>query len=81
MQDLAAAVKDIQFFREKEMSDQALLEMVSVMKVIYMDAGDTVMSFGDVGDNFYFILSGEVEVRIPDPSRKKKFDALKDDIE
>ena len=56
------------------MSDQAILEVVNCMKLLYMDAGETVMQFGDIGDNFYFILSGEVEIRIPDPSRKKKFE-------
>jgi DNA repair ATPase RecN len=79
--ELAGHIKEIQFFKEKEMTDAALLEVVGCMKLMQMDAKETVMQYGDIGDNFYFILSGEVEIRIPDPSRKKKFDALKDEIE
>ena len=63
------------------MSDAALLEVVGCMKLMFLDAKESVMQYGDIGDNFYFILSGEVEIRIPDPSRKKKFDNLKDEIE
>jgi CRP-like cAMP-binding protein len=36
------------------------------MNILALPAGKTVMEFGEVGDNFYFILFGEVEIQIPD---------------
>ena len=46
-----------------------------------MKAGDTVMEYGDIGQNFYLILQGEVEITIPDPNRKKIFIQLKKEID
>jgi hypothetical protein len=41
------------------------------------------MEFGDSGDLFYFILKGEVEIKIPDKDRdrKKKFESIRNEIE
>jgi hypothetical protein len=36
-------------------------------------AGRNVVEFGDIGNNFYFILNGSVEVNIPDQSRLERF--------
>jgi len=39
------------------------------------------MEYGDIGQNFYLILQGEVEITIPDPNRKKIFITLKKEID
>ena len=38
------------------------------------------MDYGDVGDNFYFILFGEVDVHIPDPNKLQRFKNLQKEI-
>jgi CRP-like cAMP-binding protein len=35
------------------------------MNILTKDKNEIVMEYGDEGDLFYFILSGEVEIRIP----------------
>ena len=47
------------------------------MTLFSKDKEETVMREGDEGDLFYFILSGECEIRIPDYDRKKKYDERK----
>jgi len=44
------------------------------MTLLTKDRDEKVMSYGDEGDLFYFMLSGEVEISIPMPDRRKKFD-------
>ena len=39
------------------------------------------MEFGDIGDLFYFILKGEVEIKVPDINRRRGFDHLRNEIE
>jgi hypothetical protein len=43
------------------------------MSILELPKGKKVMEYGEVGENFYFILQGEVEIEIPDPNRKKAF--------
>lgn len=59
-------VHAIQFFKERNFADNSLLDLINSMNILALPAGKTVMEFGEVGDNFYFILFGEVEIQIPD---------------
>ena len=43
-----------------------MMEVVKVMHILKVPAGRNVVEFGDIGNNFYFILNGAVEVNIPD---------------
>jgi hypothetical protein len=36
-----------------------------------------VFKFGDVGENFYLILNGEVEIFVPNPSKTGLFNELR----
>ena len=38
------------------------------------------MEYGDIGKYFYFILTGSVEVKIPNPNNLKRFKQLYDEI-
>ena len=69
-------LKEIPFFKDRQMSDSALVDVINVMKMLPMREGTRVMNYGDVGDNFYFILFGGVEVHIPDPNKLQRFKNL-----
>jgi CRP-like cAMP-binding protein len=44
-----------------------------------LPAHNSVMEYGDVGDNFYFILTGECEIHLPDSKRMDQFKQAKRD--
>ncbi len=58
MQHMCILLKDVAFFRERNMNEKNLFEVVACMKLLYVHGGQNVMEYGDVGDNFYFILKG-----------------------
>ena len=43
-----------------------LNDIVGLMSYKKMLKGEYVFEFGDVGDKFYLILDGSVEIQIPD---------------
>ena len=50
-----------------------MLDIVNVMTLLPKEAGENVMEFGDVGEYFYFILMGQVDVYIPIPTKIGSF--------
>ena len=46
------------------------------MNLMLLEKGKTVMEYGDIGDNFYFILKGEVQIEIPDQNKLPRFKQL-----
>jgi CRP-like cAMP-binding protein len=55
-------VKDIPYFKERGMNDEAILEVIKVMKLMTVPSGKNVVEYGDIGENFYFILHGKVDI-------------------
>ena len=51
------------------MTDDSLREVINVMTLKSVEAGRIVMSYGDIGQYFYFILTGQVEILIPDQNK------------
>jgi len=51
------------------------------LKLLEKNSDEIICEYGEVGENFYFILEGQVEIMIPDKDRKKKFDQLKEEID
>lgn len=59
---MAHNLLDLPFFRERGFNESSMAEVVACMSLMKMKKGTVVMEYGDIGDNFYFILNGEVEV-------------------
>lgn len=57
-----------------------LNEIVSLMSYKKMLKGEYVFEFGDVGDNFYLILDGIVEIQIPDSNEQGLYESTRNEI-
>ena len=73
-------VKDIPFFKDRNMEDSAVLEIVNAMRLKNVPANKYVIEYGDVGHNFYLVLHGHVNISIPDPNGMDAFKQVQRDI-
>ena len=48
------------------MSDAAMLEVVNCMHLRWIKAENFVFEYGSLGEEFFLILDGKVEIQIPD---------------
>jgi CRP-like cAMP-binding protein len=60
-------MKDIHFFKNRNIQGQDLLDVCKELKYAYCEENEYIFKIGDVGDKFYLILSGEVAITIPKP--------------
>jgi hypothetical protein len=58
LEEVIEIVKEIPFFKERKMTDSDLRDVFNVMTLEIVEKGKTIMEYGDVGDNFYFIITG-----------------------
>jgi hypothetical protein len=77
---LASQLQAVPFFKERGLVEATLLEVVQCMKILEMPKNKLVMEHNEIGENFYFVLQGEVEISIPDPNRKRAFLARLEEI-
>lgn len=63
---LVPLVKDLPFFRERGLKDNAITDTLRLMHYKEAEAGDLIVEYGTMGDEFYVLLEGECEVLVPD---------------
>jgi CRP-like cAMP-binding protein len=63
-------IQNIPFFKERGIQGQTLLDLVACMSFKTVKKDVYVVEYGDVGDEFYLILDGAVEVQIPDKRKQ-----------
>ena len=63
--EVKAFLKTIDFFREREIKDDELEELVGVIKIETGTPGQEIIKYGGKGDKFYIVLKGSVEVLVP----------------
>lgn len=56
----------IEFFKERKIKPKDLVDICQRLKYEVVSAGKNVIQFGEYGDKFFVILSGEVSVWLPD---------------
>ena len=59
---LSSYLKRHTFFASRKIASVILDQLVQLMKLEKCEAGHTIFEYGSSGDQFYFILEGEVEV-------------------
>ena len=62
------------------MKDAAMLEVVNCMTLRTISAENFVFEHGSLGEEFFLILSGKIEVQIPDKDQQSRFDQVKFDL-
>ena len=73
-------MRKIPFFKEREMNDAAMLEVVNCMSLRSIPAEHFVFEYGQLGDEFFLILEGEVEIQIPDKENLGRYEQVKFDL-
>lgn len=68
---MLAILRNIAFFKDNEIKQSDLNEIVTRLKYEHMRTGDIVFSYGDFGEKFYIIIEGSVGVMIPNSKRRK----------
>ena len=67
---MSKIINDIKFFKQRNIKQNELVELVSAFKFEEFEAGEDVINHGESGDKFYIILKGKVKVMIPNPKVK-----------
>ena len=52
-------------FSEMNLNDEQCLKILKKMKYEYHSAGHKIFNYGEVGDKFYMIIEGGVQILIP----------------
>ena len=71
---LVVLIKNLKFFKEREIKEKHYPEIVPCLKLQRYSAGETVFEKGSIGETFYIIIKGSVKVLGPN---KNKFDKIK----
>jgi hypothetical protein len=74
LKKLIPLIKDIPFFKDRNLNGAMLLDIVSIMEYKSVQQENYVFEYGDLGDNFYLLLNGSVEVQIPDIQKRFEFE-------
>ncbi|CDW89498.1 UNKNOWN [Stylonychia lemnae] len=69
---LAPMLREIKFFKEREIQDHHLIDLCLELKYEQIESGSFVFKQGDYGDKFYIILKGKVAVLIHNSKGNKK---------
>jgi CRP-like cAMP-binding protein len=71
---LVPYIREIEFFKERDVKEEDFLDIVQCLKYQKINAGDNVFDYGTYGDKFYIIIHGSVQVLVLNPRRKTKKD-------
>lgn len=70
-------MRRIPFFKEREMNDAGMLEVVNCMSLKSIPEGNFVFEYGELGEEFFLILEGKVEIQIPDKENLGRYDQVR----
>jgi CRP-like cAMP-binding protein len=66
----------IKFFQDRDIKPQDFPDILQCLILEHYPKGAVIFNYGDMGDKFYIILSGQVRVMIPDPAIKSSRDQM-----
>lgn len=59
------------------MNDAGMLEVVNCMSLKSIPEGNFVFEYGELGEEFFLILEGKVEIQIPDKENLGRYDQVR----
>ena len=62
---LASILKNVQFFRERNLSETELLQVAQALRYEHFGEGETIFEHGTFGNTFYIIIEGGAKVFMP----------------
>ena len=60
----------LEAFHDLEISDYDLCNIIYGIELKKYDAGEVLFKKGDVGEHFFILIAGEVDVYLPNPDYK-----------
>eukprot|EP00347_Sterkiella_histriomuscorum_P010646 403375474 len=69
---LISLIRKIEFFMERKIKENDLVEISNCLKHEYHKKGNVVFDFGTTGEKFYIILAGSVSVQVPIKRKKQE---------
>lgn len=69
-------MKEVDFFKQRKVKDSDFPDIIEALKYEFYKKGDTIMHWGDFGENFYILINGEVKVLVPSPKLKNSRDLM-----
>lgn len=73
---MAPFIAKIQFFRDRNLSHASLVDILYRLEIESKHERHELARIGTVGDRFYIILQGTVEIQVPDPKNISLFKSL-----
>ena len=71
----------MEYFKTKiSLTERELYELAQSLELVYLDSGEYIMRQGDIGDNCYIILDGEVSIQIENAKKKEILFKTADDM-
>lgn len=73
-------IAEIQLFKELKdfgLKNETLTELASCMEYTTVPKDHFVFEYGDVGEHFFVILDGRVEVQIPLAEKRREHDMVR----
>ena len=67
-------MKQIKFFKEREIPDKYYLDIAKSLTYLKLPEKSIVFEYGTLGDLFYIILEGKVKILIPDKEKIAKIE-------
>ena len=72
----------MEYFKTKiSLTERELYELAQSLELVFLDSGEYIMRQGEIGDNCYIILDGEVSIQIENAKKKeivfKEADAMR----
>ena len=66
-------MKDHPFFKTRNMKDQQILDVLNCMDFVTIPEDRIVFDFGSIGDLYYMIIEGVVEIQIVNKDESKLY--------
>ena len=80
VRDLVPHAKKLEFFEERNLSDQSIGDVLALMSLKEMKKDEFILQQGETGDEFFFILEGQCEVLVPQKEDRELLEEVNQEL-